>query len=348
MKKKFKKGDRVIGKGTVIGCRIDGKVGTVIGFDKYTYAVQFDENIGGHNCGGCIKGVEGESGHCWWCGEEDLELIKNPDKLIFKGKETILIKDGKEYVSKCADGDVYDKEKGVLLCLARANGVSYTDLRTMIDTASCEPTDEQAKAIKEIAEQMKVFFEAGFKALKDKDNANAKPEAEKTVKEVKRPAKVGEYIKIVRADAAHDTYKNGDILRVYKEHSGFGNGVFCEMTKKVCAPAFSDNGNIIIWNREYVVLENYKPYKITLSEFWKSKDELAIHCKTEDEAKELLKAFDKAGKRWRSGTRYTEKTRWGEYKENTTYANDNGYEDVEYSKRNEHKIFEFNEVDLNN
>jgi len=226
-----------------------------------------------------------------WCEE----LPEN--KLIFKGNETILIKDGKEYVSKCADGDVYDKEIGLLLCLAKAN---------------------------------------------------AKPEAENTVKEVKRQAKEGEYIKIVRESNTSGCYKNGDILKVVERDKVWGVYVATEKTHACCIG--KREGQSFVRDSEYVVLENYKPYKITLSEFWKSKDKLAIHCKTEDEAKELLKAFDKAGEKWRAGDKYTEYTEWGHNGEKTIYTNLNGYASIEgfWVKEHSPAIYEFNEVDLNN
>lgn len=68
------------------------------------------------------------------------------------------------------------------------------------------------------------------------------------VREVKRKAKVGEYIKIVDAKPFLIPYENGEIFRVI----GVKNAT-CEVenpVKMFCA-----------WHREYVVLENYKPEK---------------------------------------------------------------------------------------
>lgn len=68
------------------------------------------------------------------------------------------------------------------------------------------------------------------------------------VREVKRKAKVGEYIKVVDAHSIFDTYKNGDIFKVtYVTASG------C-----ICKNSDGDTG---LWHEEYVVLENYKPEK---------------------------------------------------------------------------------------
>lgn len=68
------------------------------------------------------------------------------------------------------------------------------------------------------------------------------------VREVKRKAKVGEFIKIVDAKPFLIPYENGEIFRVI----GVKNAT-CEVenpVKRFCA-----------WHREYVVLENYKPEK---------------------------------------------------------------------------------------
>lgn len=68
------------------------------------------------------------------------------------------------------------------------------------------------------------------------------------VREVKRKAKVGEYIKIVDAKPLLIPYENGEIFRVI----GIGNEG-CKGKNSV--------KNCYVWHREYVVLENYKPEK---------------------------------------------------------------------------------------
>lgn len=96
---------------------------------------------------------------------------------------------------------------------------------------------------------------------------NYKPEEKKVeepkVKEVRRRAKVGEYIKIVNAGVTGGCYANGDILKVYKlDGEGFFRcGVFCETKLRLPKDTdiFNDDGNIVIRDPEYVVLENYKP-----------------------------------------------------------------------------------------
>lgn len=167
-----------------------------------------------------------EFGH-YWTPEMVEEVL--PDKLIFNKNATILLKDGKKYVAKCHPEDTYDREKGLLLCLAKAYGYSYQDIQDMLSNAE------------------------------------------------------------IQSD-----------------------------TKK---------------------------YKITLSEFWanKGKKNIAIHCKTEKEANELLKAFDKAGEVWDGGESYLANSYYG-YR--VCYDNGNRVGLIETYERLHYRIYEFDEVDL--
>jgi hypothetical protein len=68
------------------------------------------------------------------------------------------------------------------------------------------------------------------------------------VREVKRKAKVGEYVKVVNEKSVFNTYKNEEIFKVtYVTKSG----CICKNSEKQCC----------LWHEEYVVLENYKPKK---------------------------------------------------------------------------------------
>lgn len=180
-------------------------------------------NLRGNVC--TITGVSSEGNfevkeNPFYWSKEMLEPVKD-HKLIFRDNVTILLKNGKRYVTKCQAGDTYDREKGLLLCLAKANGYTYNDI--------------------------------------------------------------------------------------------------CEMLN----------------NAEY---QGEKPYKITLSEFWanKGKKDMAIHCKTDNEADELLKVFDRMRQVWLSGDKYTEINMSGK---DVCYTNNNTF-------YNYIKFYEFNEVDL--
>ena len=74
-------------------------------------------------------------------------------------------------------------------------------------------------------------------------------EPDNGVREVKRKAKVGEYIKIVDAKPLFNSYKNGDVFKVVSVHK---TGVEIKKDGTLVTAA---------WHSEYVVLENYKPEK---------------------------------------------------------------------------------------
>ena len=106
-------------------------------------------------------------------------------KLIFRDNATILIKDGKKYVAKCEAGDTYDREKGLLVALAKANGYNFKEIQEMITNAEIQCKNKQ-------------------------------------VREVDRRAKIGEYIKIKNAISPMGCYKNGDILKVINSYFEVG------------------------------------------------------------------------------------------------------------------------------
>ena len=67
--------------------------------------------------------------------EEILKLArKHQAQLIFNPPATILIINGKKYVAK-AHEEEFDEEKGLLMCLAQANGYEYEDIKRLISGA---------------------------------------------------------------------------------------------------------------------------------------------------------------------------------------------------------------------
>lgn len=98
--------------------------------------------------------------------------------------------------------------------------------------ANCNPADEF---------DFRTGAKLAFNRLMGED---VKPD---DVREVKRKAKIGEYIKVVDAHSIFGTYKNGDILKVTYVTSA---GCECEGFDAL-SPG--------LWHEEYVVLENYKP-----------------------------------------------------------------------------------------
>lgn len=99
--------------------------------------------------------------------------------------------------------------------------------------ANCNPADEF---------DFRTGAKLAFNRLMGED---VKPD--NGVREVKRKAKVGEYIKIVDVHPYLIPYKNGDVFKVISTSEP---GVVIE---KDGTPVTS------AWHREYVVLENYRP-----------------------------------------------------------------------------------------
>lgn len=56
-------------------------------------------------------------------------------------------------------------------------------------------------------------------------------------------------------------------------------------------------------------------------EFMNKDNNIAVHCKTEEEAIDFCKKMDKLGMRWCSGGSYINNNNWYEYKEETCYTN---------------------------
>lgn len=84
--------------------------------------------------------------------------------------------------------------------------------------------------------------------------------------------------------------------------------------------------------------------KITLKEFFESKEKLAIHCDTEEKANKLLKEFDKLGKKWWAGESYLEFNNFNMHKHKTCYSNDGAYDEIEFYKDENYKIYSLEDI----
>lgn len=156
-------------------------------------------------------------GNMFFWSLEMVEPINQVDKLIFRDNVTILIKDGKRYIAKCEAGDTYDREKGMLVALAKANGYTFDDIQKMLNNAEIQGKNMQ-------------------------------------VREVKRLAEVGEYIKLTRAEYSFN--KVGDVLRVDNRINGLAIVYNSNQPRETGYNLAADWGYL---PHEYVVLENYKP-----------------------------------------------------------------------------------------
>ena len=197
---KFKVGDKVRVRKNLIPDTKYGDVYFVYSMKEMCGKIVTIKDFYSDNCNMYLK----EIGYLW--SPEMLEPVKE-DKLIFNGNATILFKDGKKYVTKCDASDTYDREKGLLTVLAKANGYNYETIQEMLKNATIKGKDMQ-------------------------------------VREVRRRAKVGEYVKIINAKDACNNYRNGDILKIIDADFYVRYGCYL---------------GEFLYDTEYVVLENYKP-----------------------------------------------------------------------------------------
>ena len=85
---------------------------------------------------------------------------------------------------------------------------------------------------------------------------------------------------------------------------------------------------------------------ITLKEFFESDETLVIHCNTEEKANVLLKYFDKMGKKWCNGVSYLRRNNWETREEETCYSNKGEYCTKKFCQGMNYKIYEFEDVIL--
>lgn len=94
--------------------------------------------------------------------------------------------------------------------------------------------------------------------------------------------------------------------------------------------------------------------KFNWDEFKNTKNKIAVHCRTEEEAVDFCKRMHEHGKKWCTGGSYMEKTNYEEYKGETCYVgfgmfssyryyNSEGYEILEWS---DYMQKEFTKADL--
>lgn len=167
------------------------------------------------------------------------KINPNIERIIVNGTCTIMLyEDGRKITSNVHDEE-FDAEKGIMMCIVKGRGVTHSSIRKLMK--ACDGHNEKGllkylvknigyddKKIKELVKSIK------YQGMKPK-NANK-------IREVKRLARAGEYVRMV------DDYK-------FKE---------CEIVK--CVKEFKDDINLFSngnedWfldKKRYVVLEGYK------------------------------------------------------------------------------------------
>lgn len=184
------------------------------------------------------------------CINETIVIYRKGNEVIALDKAT-----GKKAIAKCSPEDTFDFNIGAKLAFDRLmNGnkesITVEDMRKKLNgyckSRGCEgcelfhscrcgcgvtfisktPTGDYEMSNKEIKAAFNIVFGTG-------------------VREVKRRAKKGEYVKIIDAECSFGNYKTGDILKIIDD-SGFYIKYGCG-----CGEWLYDN--------EYVVLDGYKP-----------------------------------------------------------------------------------------
>ena len=74
------------------------------------------------------------------------------------------------------------------------------------------------------------------------------------------------------------------------------------------------------------------------------KGKFAMHCKTEEEARDFCNYLHSIGKRWYGGASYSNRTLYDAYKSNTAYSfNEDGYSSVTFFRQHNYTILEWSD-----
>lgn len=78
-------------------------------------------------------------------------------------------------------------------------------------------------------------------------------------------------------------------------------------------------------------------------EFKDKNNKIAVHCKTEEEAKDFCNQMHEHGLRWCTGQTYLEGTKYNGFKTKTCYSNSGRYCNKDYYIENDYKILEWSD-----
>lgn len=76
-------------------------------------------------------------------------------------------------------------------------------------------------------------------------------------------------------------------------------------------------------------------------EFMNKNNEIAVHCKTEEEAIDFCKKMDEHGMKWCNGKSYLKNNNWNYYREKTCYSNKEEYSRKDWYEECAYKILEW-------
>ena len=83
--------------------------------------------------------------------------------------------------------------------------------------------------------------------------------------------------------------------------------------------------------------------KFNWDEFKNKDNKIAVHCKTEEEAKDFCKRMHEHGMKWRDGDSYLEHTEYGRYLSKTCYTGDGGFASCVFYESEGYKILEWSD-----
>lgn len=83
--------------------------------------------------------------------------------------------------------------------------------------------------------------------------------------------------------------------------------------------------------------------KFNWDEFKDADNKIAVHCKTEEEAKDFCKKMHEHGMKWCTGKSYMEKTNYEEYKGETCYYGNGEYSSRDFAEKYNYKILEWSD-----
>lgn len=78
-------------------------------------------------------------------------------------------------------------------------------------------------------------------------------------------------------------------------------------------------------------------------EFKNKENRIAVHCKTEEEAKDFCRKMHEHGMEWGSGISYLELTNYETYRERTCYYGDGEFSGYDFPERYNYKILEWSD-----
>ena len=73
----------------------------------------------------------------------------NEIEVIFQDDTTVLKTNGKVYTAKPEKGEKFDPEKGLLICLVKALGLTTSDVLKLVDKAEVKKSKRKANVIKQ-------------------------------------------------------------------------------------------------------------------------------------------------------------------------------------------------------